>query len=61
MLINSKIDRIENNLNIQFYDNGYVIEVSGHQNDEWKVLRLLCTTLEELNAKIAEARAMIIS
>ena len=41
------------------YDNGYMVEVSGNDsNSDWKSAKIMCQTLEEVYAVIAEASAM---
>jgi len=41
------------------YDNGYMVEVSGRDdNDDWKTAKVVCETLEEVTQVIIEASSM---
>jgi len=41
------------------YDNGYMVEVSGNDSDnDWKTAKIMCQTLDQVYAVIAEAAAM---
>jgi hypothetical protein len=41
------------------YDNGYMVEVSGRDSqDEWKSAKIMCQTLDQVNAVIVEAASM---
>jgi len=55
----SKLNKVNESFTINRYDNGFVIEVSGRDNDnDWKTSKILCTTEDELFAVIKEALAM---
>lgn len=57
--LSDKLTKINDNLTVNFYDNGFMIEVSGRNSSEdWATAKILCTTLEEVNALIAEASTM---
>lgn len=41
------------------YDNGYMVEVSGRDSlDDWKSAKIMCQTLDQVNAVIVEAASM---
>ena len=42
-LIGGKLAKIDPKLEINFYDNGFMVEVSGQdKNNDWKTSRMLC-------------------
>ena len=56
MNIVDKIVKIESTITIQIVDNGYVFEVGGRDaNDEWKNVKIVCTTRSELDSLLDEA------
>jgi hypothetical protein len=56
MNIVDKIVKIESTITIQIVDNGYVFEVGGKDaNDEWKNVKIVCTTRSELDSLLDEA------
>jgi len=59
MKLSDKISKCNDNLTVNMYDNGYMVEVSGNDsNSDWKSAKIMCQTLEEVYAVIAEASAM---
>ena len=59
MKLSDKIAKCNDNLTVNMYDNGYMVEVSGNDsNSDWKSAKIMCQTLEEVYAVIAEASAM---
>jgi hypothetical protein len=59
MKLSDKISKCNDNLTVNMYDNGYMVEVSGNDsNSDWKSAKIMCQTLEEVYAVIAEAAAM---
>ena len=56
MNIVDKIVKIESTITIQIVDNGYMFEVGGRDaNDEWKNVKIVCTTRSELDSLLDEA------
>jgi hypothetical protein len=54
-----KLTKVNESFTINRYDNGFMIEVGGRDNEnDWKNCKILCTTSEELFAVINEALAM---
>jgi len=59
MKLSDKISKCNDSLTVNMYDNGYMVEVSGNDsNSDWKSAKIMCQTLEEVYAVIAEAAAM---
>ena len=54
--IKDKLSNVNECFTINRYDNGFMIEVSGKDDDgEWKTTKILCTTEEELITLVREA------
>ena len=59
MKLSDKLKKCSDSLTVNMYDNGYMVEVSGRDSlDDWKSAKIMCQTLEEVYAVIAEASAM---
>ncbi len=59
MTLNDKLNKVNDNLTVYMYDNGYMLEISGRAvNDEWATAKILCNSLEELFDLIREASDM---
>ena len=59
MKLSDKLAKADDSLNVYFYDNGYMVEVPGRDsNDDWKTAKIMCASLEEVNAIVAEAASM---
>jgi len=59
MKLSDKLAKCNDSLTVNMYDNGYMVEVSGNDsNSDWKSAKIMCQTLEEVYAVIAEASAM---
>jgi hypothetical protein len=59
MKLSDKITKCNDSLTVNMYDNGFMVEVSGNDsNSDWKSAKIMCQTLEEVYAVIAEAAAM---
>jgi glycine cleavage system H lipoate-binding protein len=55
----SKLARVNESININRYDNGWMVEVSGRDDDsDWKTAKILCNTEEEMIAVIKEWNTM---
>ena len=49
MAINSKIEKINDSFTVNLYDNGFMVEVSGRDDDSnWITSKVICNTLEDL-------------
>jgi hypothetical protein len=51
----SKLAKVNENISLNRYDNGFMIEVGGRdKKEEWKNAKIMCSTEEELIAVIKE-------
>ena len=54
-----KLVKVNENFTINMYDNGYMIEVGGRDDDnEWKNAKIMVSTVEELLVLVREATEM---
>ena len=54
-----KLVKVNENISINRYDNGWMVEIGGRdKKEEWKTTKTLCNTEEELIALIKEYNAM---
>jgi len=54
-----KLTKVNESFTVNRYDNGFMIEVGGRDNEnDWKTSKILCITEDELFAVIKEALAM---
>ena len=59
MKLNDKLKKVSDSLTVNMYDNGYMVEVSGRDTEEdWKTAKIMCSSLEEVNAVLKEASQM---
>jgi len=59
MKLSDKLAKCGDSLTVNMYDNGFMVEVSGRDSDDdWKSAKIMCPTLEEVYAVIAEAATM---
>ena len=57
--INDKLSNVNDQLTINLYDNGYMVEVSGRGlDDDWTNVKILCANLDEVNALLKEANEL---
>ena len=57
--ISEKLSKVNEAFTINMYDNGFMIEVGGRDdNDEWKNTKIIVPTVEELVALVKEAALM---
>jgi hypothetical protein len=54
--LGDKLTKVNENFTINMYDNGYMIEVGGRDDeDNWKTAKILVSTVEELLELVREA------
>ena len=54
-----KLSKVNENISINRYDNGWMVEIGGRDKDnEWKTSKTLCNTEDELIALIKEWNSM---
>jgi hypothetical protein len=59
MKISDKLSKVNEDITIRMYDNGYMFEISGrNSDDDWKNAKIVVSTVEELVELINEAAAM---
>ena len=59
MKLSDKLAKCNDSLTVNMYDNGFMVEVSGQDSENsWTTAKIMCQTLEEVNAVIAEAATM---
>jgi len=57
--ISDKLAKVNESFSVYMYDNAYMIEVSGRDTEnDYKTVKLMVTTLEQLQALIKEATEM---
>ena len=55
----NKLEKVNENLSVYRYDNGWMVEVGGRDNDnDWKTCKILCNTEEEMLDVIKEWNPM---
>ena len=55
----NKLLKVNESFTVNRYDNGFMIEVGGRDNDnDWKTCKVMCATEAELFEVIKEALAM---
>lgn len=57
--ISDKLTKINDNLNINLYDNGFMVEVTGrNKDDDWATAKIMCADLDAVVAILKEAAEM---
>lgn len=57
--ISDKLIKVNDNFSVHMYDNGFMVEVGGrNKKSDYVSARILCNTLEEVQALVAEACVM---
>lgn len=60
MKLSDKLSKVGDSLTVNMYDNGYMVEVSGRNDDgDWATAKILCPTLDDVTAVIKEAATVI--
>jgi len=55
----TKLSKVNESFTVYRYDNGFMLEVSGrNQDNDYKTAKIMCSTQEELIEAISEALAM---
>ena len=55
----TKLAKVNESITINRYDNGWMVEVGGRDNDnEWKNSKIVCNTEEEVLAVVQEYNRM---
>ena len=56
--IADKLDKVNESFTVNMYDNGFMLEIGGRKDDEWKNAKIMVPTIEELVVLIKEASEM---
>jgi hypothetical protein len=57
--LSDKLIKVNDNFSVHMYDNGFMVEVGGrNKKTDYVSARILCNTLEEVQALVAEACVM---
>ena len=55
----NKLSKVNESITLNRYDNGFMVEVGGRDNEnDWKTAKILCSTEEEMMAVVREWTAM---
>ena len=54
-----RLAKVNENISINRYDNGWMVEISGNdKKDDWKTVKVVCNTEDDLVALIKEYNTM---
>ena len=54
-----KLDKVNENITVNRYDDGWMVEVGGRDSEgDWKTAKILCNTEEEMIAVVREWNTM---
>lgn len=56
--ISNKLDLVNESFSINMYDNGFMLEISGKKDDDWRTAKILVSTVDELVELVREATNM---
>ena len=57
--ISDKLIKVNENFTVNMYDNGFMIDIGGRDDDnEWKTAKIMVSSVEELLALVREAVEM---
>ena len=55
----NKLSTVNESITLNRYDNGFMVEVGGRDNEnDWKTAKILCSTEEEMMAVVREWNSM---
>ena len=55
----SKLTKVNESITVNRYDNGFMVEVGGRDDEnDWKTAKILCNTEEEMLAVVQEWNTM---
>jgi hypothetical protein len=58
-MIKNKLSKVSDSYNINRYDNGFMVEISGRNSEnDYKTAKVLCNTEEDLLAVIKQINAL---
>lgn len=57
--VSDKLSKVGECVNVYFYDNAYMVEVTGRdKNDDWSNVKLVCKDLTEVQAVLEEVESL---
>ena len=57
--VSDKLTRVSECVNVYFYDNAYMVEVSGrNEEDNWVATKLVCRDLSEVQVLLEEVDSL---
>lgn len=57
--VKSKLDKVNDNFNVNMYDNGFMVEISGRdKKDDYKTSKIMVNSVDELVEVIKEIAGM---
>ena len=57
--VSDKLTKVSECVNVYFYDNAYLVEVSGRDsNDDWSTVKLVCKDLTEIQTLLEEVDSL---
>jgi len=57
--VSDKLKKVSEQVNVYFYDNAYMVEVSGRDsNDDWSNVKLVCRDLAEVRIILEEVDSL---
>lgn len=57
--VSDKLTKVSECVNVYFYDNAYLVEVSGRDsNDDWSTVKLVCKDLTEIQILLEEVDSL---
>jgi len=56
--ISDKLDKVSDSYTINMYDNGFMLEISGRKDEDWKNAKIMVQSVEQLFELIKEAAEM---
>ena len=57
--VSDKLTKVGECVNVYFYDNAYMVEVSGRNaEDDWASVKLVCRDLNEVQAALEEVDSL---
>ena len=57
--ISDKLTKVNDSLTVNLYDNGFMFEISGRdEDDDWASTKILCNDIEDVVTLIKEAASL---
>ena len=57
--VSDKLAKVGECVNVYFYDNAYMVEISGRDsNEDWATVKLVCANLEQVTELLKEVETL---